>query len=397
VAADSVDVRAVTVWSAQGAYDWCHLLCQDSGAYEPGAFDLRAPVPRATGLAGVVQGLAEHGTAAHPVLGLPGWWQRSIRLEYPPVLLSAASTDPEPEDLRRPVAHRPLLITGATGTLGRAFARLCELRGLPYRLLTRAEMDIGDPDSVDEVVEAFRPWAIVNAAGYVRVDDAESETSRCFRENAEGAVSLAWAASRYGARYVTFSSDLVFDGLATSPYIESSPTRPLNVYGRSKRLSEEGVLEAHDGALVVRTSAFFGPWDEHNFLHHALSASRLGTTFPAARDYVVSPTYVPDLVQTTLDLLIDGETGLWHLCNRGTVSWAEFAREAVCLAGYSETAVKPVEGTSLGWTAARPRYSAMRSERGWVMPKLVDALTRYLEATEAAESLEQTVSRSFLG
>jgi dTDP-4-dehydrorhamnose reductase len=111
-----------------------------------------------------------------------------------------------------PAAARPLLITGASGTLGRAFGRRCELRGLAYRLLSRSELDIADRDSVDAALALHGPWAVVNAAGYVRVDQAEQDRDRCFRENADGPALLAEACAARRMGLLTFSSDLVFDG-----------------------------------------------------------------------------------------------------------------------------------------------------------------------------------------
>ncbi|WP_198427093.1 sugar nucleotide-binding protein, partial [Acinetobacter baumannii] len=93
-------------------------------------------------------------------------------------------------------AQRPILITGASGTLGGAFARICRSRGLAHRLLSRAELDIADAGSVQRALDLHRPWAVVNAAGYVRVDDAERDRERCFRENAEGPAQLARACAR---------------------------------------------------------------------------------------------------------------------------------------------------------------------------------------------------------
>lgn len=92
-----------------------------------------------------------------------------------------AMAQPQPDLLA------PVLICGATGSLGRAFARLCKRRGLEYMLLSRQDVDIADSNSVDAALDRFRPWAVINAAGYVRVDDAETDVERCFRENAVGA------------------------------------------------------------------------------------------------------------------------------------------------------------------------------------------------------------------
>lgn len=376
---DGVDVRALTAWSLLGAYDWNSLVTRSDGYYEPGVFDLRAPRPRPTALARMLRDLATGEIHDHPVLDVPGWWRRPARLLYPPVYCSsdASNRTVEGRDRRRG-SVRSLVITGATGTLGRAFARLCDIRGIPYRLLTRKEMDIADPASVDAALTALSPWAVVNAAGYVRVDDAEREPEACLRENAVGPAILAAACAHNSVPLLTFSSDLVFDGTSLLPYVESDPVAPLNVYGRSKAEAEVKVLEAFPLSLVVRTSAFFGPWDEYNFLTVALRTLAAGHTFVAAEDAVVSPTYVPDLVNASLDLLIDGECGLWHLANPGAIAWAELARFAAKLAGLDATRIEAVSTQSLGLAAPRPTYSVLGSERGILLPPIENAISRYL-------------------
>ena len=279
-------------------------------------------------------------------------------------------------------APAPLLVTGATGTLGRAFARLCDLRGLPHRLTTRADMDIADPDSVARMLDALRPWAVVNTAGFVRVDDAEREADACARENCTGAAVLAAACAARDLPFLTFSSDLVFDGAKGAPYVESDPDAPLNVYGRSKAEAERRVLSAHPNALVVRTSAFFGHWDHYNFVTILLRELAAGRPFIAVSDAVVSPTYVPDLVNASLDLLIDGASGLWHLANDGAVTWAEFAQRAARHAGLSADAIEAVPFDTLRLAAARPRYSVLGSAHGQLLPDLDDSLARYVHARE---------------
>ena len=376
--AGGVDVRAVTAWSLLGAYDWDSLVTRRVGHYEPGVFDLRGPRPRPTALAGLVKDLAAGRRPDHLVLATPGWWRRPERLIYAP-----AGPAPRAESARNGSAARPLVLTGATGTLGRAFARLCERRGLAYRLLCRADMDIADAASVESCLARLDPWAVVNTAGYVRVDDAEAEPERCYRENVEGPTVLAAACARRGVRLLTFSSDLVFDGRRDTPYRESDPVAPLNTYGRSKAEAERRVLAALPAALVVRTSAFFGPWDEHNFVTLALRVLAAGRRFVAAQDGVVSPTYVPDLVHACLDLLIDGEPGVWHLANAGAITWADFARRAAELAGLDPDAVEARPTAALALAAPRPLYSALGSERGSLLPSWEDALGRYFRECQA--------------
>ncbi|HEX8143489.1 MAG TPA: family 1 glycosylhydrolase [Pyrinomonadaceae bacterium] len=381
-------VRAVTAWSLLGAYDWNCLLTRSGGHYEPGVFDLRAPTPRPTALAHMLRDLAAGREHKHAVLDAPGWWRRLDRLHYPPVgPLSRTTRRDALTEKTRGVnmgrgASRPLLITGATGTLGSAFARLCEIRGLSYRLLSRREMDIADPASVERALAAYEPWAVVNAAGYVRVDEAERARDICHRENVEGPATLASACAATGVSLLTFSSDLVFDGAGQRPYTERDATAPLNVYGRSKALAERRVLEAHGSALVVRTSAFFGPWDEYNFVTVALRTLASGNAFVAASDATVSPTYVPDLVHASLDLLIDGETGLWHLANAGATTWAHLAERVADLAGLDASLVEARPTRSLGLAAARPVYTVLTSERGLLLPSLEDAVSRYFKECE---------------
>ncbi|PYE53024.1 family 1 glycosylhydrolase [Deinococcus yavapaiensis] len=367
---EGADVRAVTVWSAFGAFEWNSLLTRREGHYEPGLWDVRAEKPRPTALVTLARQLARGEEPSHPVLDAPGWWARSHRLLYP--AFGAVTVE------RR--RARPILVTGATGTLGRAFARVCEIRGLPYVLTRRDVLDIADAESVKSALDSVRPWAVVNAAGFVRVDDAESD-SRNDRENVDGAAILAAQCALRGIPLVTYSSDLVFDGSKGRPYVESDAPNPLNAYGRSKRAAEEATLAAHDHALVVRTSAFFGPWDEYNFVVHVLRSLRERGEVVAAEDAVVSPTYVPDLVNASLDLLIDAEFGVWHLANEGALSWADFARVVAEQANLDSALVRGVATSELNLRAPRPAYTVLSSERGRIMPAFDSALHRFFRDT----------------
>lgn len=366
VRAEGHEVQAVTAWAAFGAFDWNSLLTRRAGHYEPGLFDVSHGLPRPTALAQLARALARGEEPDLPALDGPGWWQRELRYEYPPQSLI--------ETL--PLAGRPLLICGS-GTLGRAFARLCLLRGLPHRLLSRSEVDIADPVQVAAVLDAHRPWALINTAGYVRVDDAERDP-RQWRENVLGPEVLAAQCEARGIRFVTFSSDLVFKGEKSVPYVESDAPAPLNAYGQAKRAAEQRVAASSRSGLVIRTAAFFGPWDNYNFVTQGLQAVQDGQPWRAIDDQRVSPTYVPDLVQATLDLLIDRESGVWHLSNRGCVSWLELAQMATETAGLPRSLVQPVSTHMLQQTAARPAYSALGSERARLLPTLEDALARYL-------------------
>ncbi|AUX25326.1 dTDP-4-dehydrorhamnose reductase [Sorangium cellulosum] len=407
--AAGADVRAVTVWAMLGSFDWDCLVVRERGHYEAGVFDVRGSGPRPTALAALVRALARGEPFEHPVLPSPGWWRRPERLLYPAVRVGEPAVRVgEPAvrvgereagagaGAREGAIHGtsagggaaggagrpPLLIAGASGALGRAFARLCAERGLPHRLLGRGEMDIADPASVERALAHHAPWAVINTAGYTRVDDAERDPRRCERENAVGPAVLAAACRARGVRLVTFSSDLVFDGAQRTPYVETDPARPLSAYGRSKATAERRVTEVLPSALVVRTAAFFGPWDERNFVAAALRALRDGRPFSAAEDLIVTPTYTPDLVNAALDLLIDGESGIWHLTNRDAVTWAELAARSAAQVRVDARRLVRCPSSALPFVAPRPRYSALGSRRGILLPALEDALARYLAGWE---------------
>jgi len=379
-------VEAVTGWALLGTFDWNSLVTQRNGYYEPGAYDLRSTPPRPTALAGLMQALASGQPARHPVLTHgKGWWRRpSGRFLCEPVEAALPLAVPSATGGRRAAAAgaapRPLLIVGASGTLGSAFVRVCAQRELHAVALDRHALDITDPHALAAALADFRPWAVVNAAGYVRVDDAESHPQDCMRLNLTGAAELAAACAHCGVQLLSFSTDLVFDGQSDRPYLEGDAVAPLNVYGRSKAAAEAAVLAAHTRALVVRTSAFFGPWDAHNFLTQSLNAAREGRTVWAAAGMTVTPTYVPDLVHACLDLLIDGETGLWHLSNGDAVTWAEWFRDAAERCALPTAAIE-INGSTPPWAvAARPLQSALGSSRGRMLPSLSSAMHRFCRA-----------------
>lgn len=369
---DGIDVRAVTVWALLGAFDWNSLLTREDGYYEPGVFDLRAPQPRPTAIARMARALATEGHFEHPVLDTPGWWQREERATHN--RSGHARRFHGTADFRKH-ATAPLLITGATGTLGKAFAHACELRAISYRLLSRREMDIADETAVSRVFDELKPWAIINTAGFVRVRDAEKEPHRCRRENTRGPTVLATEAEQRNLPFVTFSSDLVFDG-GSGPYVESDPVSPQTVYGSTKAEAERRVLRACQRSLVIRTAAFFSPWDVHNFVAKAASQLRRGQPVHVTAGELVSPTYVPDLVRISLDLLLDEVWGVWHLTNDGVVSWTDFGKWVAD--GMSAPQSLVLEDPP--WIAPpQPRCLALKSERATLMPKLEHALERYLE------------------
>ena len=378
--ARGVPIQAVTAWALLGGYDWNRLLTTAAGEYEPGPWDLRSGEdrPRATAVVDLLTKLGTGQGELSPVLRQPGWWRRDIRYVYPPVKSAQfkEGVPVSPLDDSAP----PLLITGATGTLGRAFAHACEVRGIPFVLTDRRMLAVDDPGSVRAALTKHRPWAVVNTAGWVRVDEAEADPEGCMRANADGPAHLAEACAESGLPFLTFSSDLVFDGRSDRPYLETDLPNPLNVYGRSKAEAERRVLGAGGRPLVVRTAAFFSPHDPHNFAHWVAHELAAGRTVRAASDAVVSPTYTPELVTTALNMLIDGETGIRHVANAGAVSWAEFARRTAEALDLDPGLVEAVPAAEMGWAATRPADVALGTVFGQRLPAFDAALRRFTDA-----------------
>jgi dTDP-4-dehydrorhamnose reductase len=373
---EGIDIRAITAWALLGSFDWCTLLTKRLGEYEPGLFDVRNQTPRATALTRMVKSLAESGTFSHPVLAEEGWWKRHCRIQY--------FSKPEDKNFSicMPKGEHPVLIIGKTGTLGKAFARLCDLRGINYRTVGRQDCNIASAEDIDRLINQYKPWAIINTAGFVKVDEAETDTENCFLVNTLAPRNIADACNRHGVRFVTFSSDLVFDGKKNDPYLESDRVSPLSVYGQSKAKAEASVLVSDPDALIIRTSAFFGPWDPYNFVTNALYSFKNNLPFKVANDVIISPTYVPDLVNTTLDLLVDEEYGIWNLSNKGQLSWAMLASEVAKRGGYQSELVKSMPLSEMGWIAPRPYFSVLKTEKGLELPSLENALERFFNEQE---------------
>ncbi|WP_260599942.1 family 1 glycosylhydrolase [Sphingomonas endolithica] len=371
--AEGIQVDAVTSWALLGSYGWDTLLTRP-GQYEPGVFDLRSGAPRATAMTGLLKALAAGGPR-HPVCAQPGWWRRDFRLVHAP--LSRAAPIRQHAMQRQDDSGRPLLITGATGTLGRAFQRACIARGITAVLTDRAALSLDDPTGIAATLAAHDPWAVVNAAGWVRVDDAEADEEACHAANAVGAINLAKACSDRGIKCLAFSSDLVFDGIAGRAYREEDVPAPLNAYGRSKAAMERGIQALADGHLIIRTAAFFSHADSHNFAAAVHARLSQGLSVDAVQDEVVSPTFVPHLVDACLDLLIDGQDGIVHLSGDEGLSWAEFARRIADACGLDDRLVKAVAGAGLNRPAARPRSVALESRLGRLVPPLSVAIADF--------------------
>jgi dTDP-4-dehydrorhamnose reductase len=365
---NKIPVKAVTAWSLFGAYGWDKLLTEPKGNYEPGAFDLRAPSPRRTAIAHLISAIASGKTQTVPQIVEEGWWRREDRFYFNK---RKAADDPHKRKL--------ILLIGKRGTLANAFIRICNARGISCHAAGREDGNLFADGQIKKLVDNYKPWAVINAAGYVNVAEAERHTEECFNLNCILPQLLSAACMKHGLKYITFSSDLVFDGNTTEPYIETDITHPLNVYGMTKSVSEQMIAGTNASALIIRTSTFFGPWDQYNFLYTALESLKRNEIFNAASDMYFTPTYVPDLVHATLDLLWDDETGIRHLTNEGITTRAAFAIEIAHRFGLNAQLINSMRYSGMGTGMAMPLYSPMKSMKGALLPSLDNALRRFTD------------------
>ena len=256
-----------------------------------------------------------------------------------------------------PRTRRRVLVTGASGMLGSDLVYLLSVGGWDVLARPKAEVDVADSSQVARALRELRPDIVVNCAAFTKVDDCETDP-RAFQVNAEGVANLADACGHVGAQLVQISTDFVFDGMRNEPYREDDAVNPLSAYGRSKRAGEEEALRL-PGSLVVRASWLFGRsgW---NFIEAILKQVESGRErLSVVIDQVGRPTSTTDLSEALAALLDASASGIFHFANRGEVSWNEFAREILWLAGRSDVAVDPTTAEAIARPARRPAYSVL--------------------------------------
>jgi dTDP-4-dehydrorhamnose reductase len=266
---------------------------------------------------------------------------------------AAVLTAPRPV----PRARRRALITGASGMLASDLAPLLAAAGWEVFGRSKAELDIADASRVSRTLRELSPDVVVNCAAFTKVDACETDP-RAFEVNGAAVANLADACGHVSAQLVQISTDFVFDGEKHAPYVEDDAVRPLSAYGWSKRSGEEAALRL-PGSLVVRASWLFGRsgW---NFVEAILKQVEAGKDrLSVVVDQVGRPTATTDLAEALLALLDAGASGVYHFANRGEVTWHDFAREILWLAGRADVAVDPTTSEALARPARRPPYSVL--------------------------------------
>ena len=261
-----------------------------------------------------------------------------------------------------------ILLFGGSGQLG--FEIIKRANDLNFEIISpvTSEVNISEEKQVRFLAKQVQPDIIFNCAAYTAVDKAEEDIERCFQINRDGARNAALAAKDASTRLIHISTDYVFDGDGSSPLDESTPTNPLNVYGKSKLAGEEEILKTYpEKSLILRTSSLYG---QHgvNFVRTMLELFKTKETLKVVSDQYMSPTWAGWLAEVMLDLSRINANGVMHACCKGETNWHEFANTILEI---SRDKVHPkenlkidtVEAVNYPRPAKRPTYSVMNCKK----------------------------------
>ena len=281
-----------------------------------------------------------------------------------------------------------IFLTGAAGRLGAAVVEACA--GCEVVALTRATLDITDPQAVRRVVADAAPDIVVNCAAFNDVDRAEDRPTEALAVNAFAVRSLARAAELANATFVHFSTDFVFDGTGNRPYGENDETSPRSTYAATKLLGEWFALDSPRG-YVLRVESLFGAprgWrGRQGSLDAIINGLERGVEVRVFTDRVVSPSYVHDVVDAVDHLVgTNAPPGVYHCVNSGQATWYELAEESARLLGVAPR-LQPITMDTAALKAPRPRFCALANRKladaGYPMPTWNDSLRRWLTVREA--------------
>lgn len=277
---------------------------------------------------------------------------------------------------------KKIIITGGNGQLGRAMNALYrDNKEITIINTDVDELDITNLEQVKDFVVEEKPYAIVNCAAYTAVDACEDEVDLAYRINAIGPRNLAIAANLNGAKLMHISTDYVFAGDATEPYLEFDIPAPAGIYGKSKLAGEEFVRTFCKEHFIIRTAWLYG--DGKNFVKTMLRLAETRDEVSVVMDQVGSPTSTKELAKGMDALLFTDNFGTFHGTCEGVCSWADFAEEIFRLAG-TKTVVKRITSEEFAAKAKRPAYSVLENYMfkitcGFKFADWKDAIREYME------------------
>lgn len=278
-----------------------------------------------------------------------------------------------------------ILVTGATGLLGKQVVRVLRERGHHTTGVSAADFDLRDGEKVRAAVDRYRPEAIIHCGAYTAVDRAESDVDACMAVNSMGTLHLARNAKRVGAKMLYISTDYVFGGGADDPHEEGESPAPYNVYGLSKWQGEEAVRAWTPQHFIVRTSWLYGPGGK-SFADTMLRLGKSQSSVRVVADQFGAPTYTCDLARLMADMIETERYGVYHAAGAGACSFADWAEAIMCMAGLNCT-VERITTREYAAAARRPHNSRLsmqqlKAARFDPLPDWQSSLARFVQLRE---------------
>ena len=260
-----------------------------------------------------------------------------------------------------------ILVTGANGQLGWELAQLASsYPNYELVMVDRTVLDLSKPEAINAVLDSIAPDAIINPAAYTAVDKAETEKELAYTVNAKSVEVMAAYAALKNIPFITFSTDYVFTGDATSPYTTETSIAPLNFYGSTKADGESLAFAANSNTIIIRTSWVFSSHG-NNFVKTMMRLMKERDSINVVADQKGRPTFAKDLAIATMKMIeaIDaGKTikGVYHFANQGETTWFDFAKKIQSITGLT-CEVNPIKTIDFPTPAKRPSYSVLDTSR----------------------------------
>jgi len=264
---------------------------------------------------------------------------------------------------------KKILLIGKTGQLGRELMKDAFSFGFEVSGFEKEELDVTRESEVREHIEHTKPDIVINASAYNLVAKSEESPLSAMELNFLAVSKLARICKEKNITFITYSTDYVFDGRKGEPYEEHDEPNPLQMYGMSKLAGESAAAASYpEGTFIIRTCGLYGGKegspDKGNFVLNIMKEAHEKNVIEVSFEQIVNPTYAADLSQATLKLLqAKADAGIYHLANEGECSWYEFTREIFTLSGI-DTKVKPVDRGGQSGKMKRPKFSALKNEKG---------------------------------
>lgn len=262
-----------------------------------------------------------------------------------------------------------ILVTGANGQLGSELRRAVADHepNLNFIFTDVAELDITDLAAVEQFVQDNDIKYIVNCAAYTAVDKAEDDVELCYKINRDAVKNLGVAASGNKAKVIHISTDYVFDGTATRPYVETDPVSPKSVYGKSKQEGEAVLMDTCPDSVVIRTAWLYSAFG-NNFVKTMIRLGQERDSLNVVADQTGTPTNAADLAHAIVRILDYSEAygikpGIYHYSNEGITTWYDFTVQIHKDAGITNCTVSPITTDQYPTRASRPKYSVLNKTK----------------------------------